>query len=200
MNNPSINATGEHSMSDVDFSALTEYAKRFSNLTPKDESLLQELGPAINKKLPEITNTFYATLQTIDKTKPFLEGRLDTLKNTHQQWLERIFSGPYDDEYTRWMYTVGDIHVKVGLPVEFMAGGMTLISNSLLPISAEICGDDQTKFVESTSAITAMLGFSLIVMQESYQASSLAAELERFLAITGMSRQLFDNLATAYKD
>ena len=37
-----------------------------------------------------------------------------------------------------------------------------------------------------------------MVMQESYQASSLAAELEKFLSITGMSRQLFDNLAEAY--
>jgi hypothetical protein len=36
-------------------------------------------------------------------------------------------------------------------------------------------------------------------MQESYQSSSLAEELERFLIITGMSRLLFDNLAKAYR-
>ena len=48
--------------------------------------------------------------------------------------------------------------------------------------------------------MNAVLGFSLMVMQESYQSSSLAAELEKFLAITGMSRTLFDNLALAYKE
>jgi len=36
-------------------------------------------------------------------------------------------------------------------------------------------------------------------MQESYQAGSLAQELEKFLSISGMSRTLFDNLAKAYK-
>jgi len=46
-------------------------------------------------------------------------------------------------------------------------------------------------------AINAALGFSLMVMQESYQASTLAGELEKFLAITGMSRTLFNNLAEA---
>jgi len=80
-----------------------------------------------------------------------------------------------------------------------MAGGITIIGNTLHPIIAGLCGTDHGRCVKLASAINAMLGFSLMVMQESYQASSLAAELEKFLAITGMSRTLFDNLARAYK-
>jgi hypothetical protein len=37
-------------------------------------------------------------------------------------------------------------------------------------------------------------------MQESYQSSLLAQELDKFMAITGISRALFNNLAAAYKD
>ncbi len=98
------------------------------------------------------------------------------------------------------MYRVGEVHVKVKLPVEFMAGGITLIGNALLPIVARVCDGNYERCMSAHSAINAVLGFSLIVMQESYQTLSLAAELEKFLVITGMSRKLFDNLAKAYKD
>jgi len=187
-------------MPGVDFQALTDYAKKFTGFTPEYETILQELGPQIKPLLGEVTNNFYSTLQSIDKTAPFINGRVDGLKQTHQAWMEKLFTGPYDADYTSWMYHVGDVHVKVKLPVEFMSGGMTLIGNTLLPVVSQICGGDAGQCIKATSAVNAVLGFSLMVMQESYQSSSLAAELEKFLAITGMSRTLFDNLALAYKE
>lgn len=186
-------------MPDVDFVSLTAYAKQFSGLTPEYEGLLQEIGPQVKPLLMEVTESFYGVLQSIDKTKPFIDGKVESLKKTHLHWMETMFTGPYDENYTAWMYKVGDVHVKVRLPVEFMAGGITIIGNTLHPIIAGLCGVDHGRCVKLASAINAMLGFSLMVMQESYQASSLAAELEKFLAITGMSRTLFDNLARAYK-
>jgi len=187
-------------MPQVDVAALTEYAKKFSGLTPEYEALLAEIAPLIKPMLPAVTDKFYEILSSIDKAAPFLEGRVDTLKATHLKWLETLFTGPYDSDYTATMYHVGDVHVKVKLPVEFMSGGITLIGNELHTAVAQVCGDDLDKCLKTGSAINAVLGFSLMVMQESYQSSSLAAELEKFLAITGMSRQLFDNLATAYKE
>jgi hypothetical protein len=186
-------------MPQVDIAALTEYAKKFSGLTPEYEALLAEVGPMIKPMLPAVTERFYETLGSIDKAAPFIEGRTDTLKATHLKWLETLFTGPYDSDYTATMYHVGDVHVKVNLPVEFMSGGITLIGNELHPVVSQVCGGDLDKCIKTSAAINAVLGFSLMVMQESYQSSSLAAELEKFLAITGMSRQLFDNLATAYK-
>ena len=49
-------------------------------------------------------------------------------------------------------------------------------------------------------AVNGVTGFCLIIMQESYQSSLLAQELDKFMAITGISRALFNNLAAAYKD
>jgi truncated hemoglobin YjbI len=187
-------------MSQPDFEALTQYAKAFTGLTPEREALLMEVGPAIQPSLPAVTDEFYATLELIPKARAVIEGRVDSLKQTHLKWMEGLFTGPYDASYTAAMYHVGDVHVKVKLPVEFMAAGMTLISNALLPVVTSACGTDHERCVKVTSAVSSILGFSLMVMQESYQSSSLAKELEKFLAITGMSRTLFDNLASAYKD
>lgn len=181
------------------FYHLTDYAKSFSGFTPEMESLLQEIGPDIKPKLPEVTNEFYQTLSGISEAASYLEGRIEILKPTHLRWMESLFTGPYDQSYVQHMYQVGIVHVKVHLPVEFMAGSMTLINKGLSRLMVETYGHDQqklTKVLEATGAIT---GLSLFVMQQSYQEASLAEELERFLQITGMSRVLFTNLASAYK-
>ncbi len=187
-------------MSHVDIDALTTHAKQFSGLTPEYEALLVELGSDLKPMLGGVTNAFYDALGEIDKTFPFLEGRPEVMKGMHRAWMEGLFTGPYDNEYAARMYKVGDLYVDANFPVEFMAGSMTLIGNALLPVAAKICGGDHQRYIKANSAINAVLGFSLIIMEESYQASSLAAELDKFLFITGMSRNLFDNLAEAYNN
>lgn len=186
-------------MSARDIPALTEYAKNFAALTPAKEGILRELGERVKPRLSEVTDRFYDTLQQIPEAQPVLAGRVDALKQTHVRWLETVFSGPYDDSFTAAMYRVGEVHVKVKLPVEFMAGGMNLIAQQLIELVADTYRDDPDRCKEAMGAFSAMLGFCLFVMQQSYQSSSLAEELEKFLKITGMSRKLFDNLAAAYR-
>ena len=179
--------------------SLMNYAKSFTGFTPEREALLSEVGIQIRPRLAEVTESFYRSLLQIPEAAAFLEGRIDSLKQTHLEWLLRIFTGPYDEEYASDMYRVGDAHVKVKLPVEFMAGAICLIQNELARLLGELYAGDTQRYTEVISAVNSVLGYTLMVMQQSYQSSTLAEELERFLAITGMSRNLFNNLADAYR-
>jgi len=181
----------------VDFVQIGQYAKQFSRLTPEKEALLAEEGLKLIPYLPEVTDKFYVNLQNVTKAAPYIEGKIDYLKQTHLTWLKSVFSGQYGQPYVETMYRVGYIHVQVDLPVEFMSGGITLITNELITIASIVYKDDPEKCIEVLSAINAVFGFSLLVMQASYQAS-VSEVLDRFLSITGMSKVLFDNLATAY--
>jgi hypothetical protein len=191
--------TAQTTTAKIDFPALTAYAKSFSGLTPEREKLLVEVGQRLSPRLAELTDRFYDTLTSIPKTAAVLEGRVDSLKKTHVAWLQRLLEGPFDDAYTASIYKIGDVHVKVNLPVEFMAGGTTLINDHFIRLVCESFSDDPSEQLKALGAVNAAMGFSLMVMQESYQASSLSEELDRFLKITGMSRVLFNNLASAYK-
>lgn len=177
---------------------LTKYAKLFSNLTIEKEQLLRDAKNDLSPHLQHVTDNFYATLQTIPEAQPFLEGRMDALKQTHLRWLNSIFTGPYDATYTESMYNVGDVHVKVNLPVEFMCGGITLINDSLYPIVFEIYNGNAHKTHQLINAVNSVMGFSLFVMQKSYHAS-VSEELDKFLCITGMSRPLFEKLSSTFK-
>jgi hypothetical protein len=183
----------------MDYTQLTGYAKAFTGLTPDKEELLRHAADAIKPGLPEVSERFYNVLQGIDTTAPFIAGRLDQLKSTHLAWLEGLFTGPFDASYGEAMYRVGQVHAKVDLPVEFMSGGMSLIAEELIGLIGKTFGEDQQRCLQLLKAVNAIMGFSLLIMQQSFQNSSLAAELDRFLTITGMSRKLFENLASAYR-
>jgi len=181
----------------INFQALTEYAKSFSGLTDQHEAVLASVKNEIFQRIPHITDAFYAKLITIEKTKPFLEGKIESLKKTHSKWLESLFSSAFDSHYTEAMYKVGDVHVKINLPVEFMAGSMTLLSNLIIS-EIETLTLDSTKKAELTNAVISAIGFCLLIMQQSYQTSFLQRELEPFLKMTGISETLFSNLSSAY--
>lgn len=182
----------------VDFQQLVRSTKTLTGFTPELEAALVEAGAQLKPHLTVVTNAFYDVLMTMPKAQPFLDGRVDALKRTHINWLESLFTGPYGEEFARLMYNVGMVHVKVKLPVEFMQGAATLIMGELIKVVAQVYGGDLQKQSLVMRAINSVIGYSVTIMQESYQASSLAEELEKFLAITGMSRKLFNNLALAY--
>lgn len=186
-------------MQPIDTQALCTYSKQFSGLDDGKIATLHQIYPAVSDRLQEVTDIFYARLHDIPKTANFLEGRIEGLKKTHVNWLHELFTSDFGEAYTQKLYHVGDVHVKVKLPVEFMAGAMIIIQSEMIRIFGELYSHDPDMLVKASQALNAATGFSLLVMQESYQSSTLAAELENFLKITGMSRVLFDNLAKAYR-
>ncbi len=185
---------------DVSYQELLISTKRLTSFYPKQEAVLLEAGSLLKPHLVEVTNAFYDVLLTLPKAQPFLDGRVDALKATHVNWLESLFTGPFDVDFVKSMYHVGMVHVKVKLPVEFMQGAATLIMGELVNVVGRVYSSDAQKQAEVLQAINSVIGFSVTIMQESYQASSLAEELEKFLSITGMSRRLFNNLALAYEN
>ena len=180
------------------FNELIVYSKAFSGLTPELEACLKDIAPYIVPHLNRVTDCFYEQLSSIPVTEKFLVGRIDRLKTAHLKWLTDLFTVNIDAQFAESMYKVGDIHVKANLPVEFMAGAMTLINIELIKLVAGTMGDDLDKCPQALQAITAVTGLALMVMQQSYQESSMAEELGKFLRISGMSRTLFTNLAKAY--
>jgi hypothetical protein len=180
------------------FYELIAYGKSFSGLTPELEICLKDIAPLITPHLAKVTDRFYEQLTTIPVTEKYLAGRIEHLKLAHLKWMTDLFTLNIDAQFAAGMYKVGDVHVKVNLPVEFMAGAMTLINNEIIKIVLETMSDDIEQCSKVLQAINAVTGLALMIMQQSYQASSMAEELEKFLKISGMSRTLFTNLAKAY--
>lgn len=184
----------------MNYTDLINYSKSFSGLTPELEITLKEIAPILTPQLKQVTDRFYEQLTAIPETEKYLAGRLEHLKAAHMKWMTDLFMQDIDAAFAENMYRVGDIHVKVNLPVEFMAGAMTLVKSELIKLVIETMSEDISRCTTALQAINAVTGLALMVMQQSYQASTLSEELEKFLKISGMSRTLFTNLAKAYSE
>lgn len=201
MQNIDMSALCEFAKQNVDMSALCEYARQFSGLEARRISLLHRMYEDVIPSLPRVTKNFYARLQNIAKAAEYLEGhQLENLKQTHLAWLHELFNTDFDEAYTRKMYMVGDIHVRVKLPVEFMGASIGIIQSELVRLFGEMYSDNQEMALDAIQAINAATAFSLLVMQKSYHSFTLAAQLESFLLITGISQNLFDHMNKDYLD
>lgn len=90
------------------------------------------------------------------------------------------------------------MHVRVNLPVEFMAAGTTLIAEALRKNIIELQDGDFCRRQEIVDAVNGALIFSLIAMQKSYQ-NSVNEQLDKYLEIPWIGHALYQNMARAYK-
>jgi hypothetical protein len=122
--------------------------------------------------LPKITDTFYVRLITSPVTSSFLEkysDQLDHLKKTHSDWMATLFTADINADFAKNMLRVGDVHIGIQLPLDFMTGAMSLITKGLIQIIIEELGNDKEKALRALQAVNAVTGLSLIIMQQSYQ-------------------------------
>lgn len=186
----------------TNFNELIQYAKVFSGLTPELETCLKENALDIAPYLKTITDSFYNDLKTIPSANIYLDGRVDRLKVYHLNWLTSLFTADVNAEFAANMYKVGETHFKISLPVEFMVGAMTLLNNEFTLLMIEKYAHDPDKYSKILRAFNSISALSLMLilmrMEQSYRESTIAEELEKFLCISGMSRDLFSNLAKAY--
>ncbi|MEZ5452071.1 MAG: protoglobin domain-containing protein [Thiothrix sp.] len=200
MYNLDMTALSEFARKNVDMSSLCEYARQFSGLDARKISLLHRMYEDVIPSLQRVTHNFYSRLQNIAKAHEYLEGhQIENLKQTHLAWVHELFNTDFDVTYTRKMYMVGDIHVRVKLPVEFMGASIGIIQSELVRLFGEMYVDDQEATLDAVQAINAATAFSLLVMQKSYHSFTLAAQLESFLLITGISQNLFDDMRKDYR-
>lgn len=155
-----------------DFDALMANGKSISGLTPEFEDCLKEIAPIIIPHLPQVTEAFYLGLIATPNSNNFLNDhipQLGRLKETHLNWLNSLFTQDIDSQFTERMVKVSDTHVIIKLPLELMVGAMFLISRELIGIVVSEFGGNSRRCIQAMQAVNAVLGFSLVIMQQSYK-------------------------------
>jgi hypothetical protein len=157
-----------------------------------DSVLLQEQDKAIiishkDKLLSwrdEVVKQFYDTLFSNEKTRAiFREGERPEREKTLEAWLERTVSGPFDDDYYKWMIFVGFIHVDRRVTNPMMLAMTSFISNFVAEKAKAEGLENGPQLAQSFSKLMNLVA---IIIASSYD-RAFAASIEE---ITGMSAQL----------
>ncbi|NJN17368.1 MAG: Globin-coupled histidine kinase [Oscillochloris sp.] len=115
------------------------------NLSSAEANLLQEMSAAAKDVAPQMTKAFYDRLFAHPQTAEYLQGvGIDRLHGMVQEWFAGLFCGVYDKTYAGRRLRIGEIHVRIGLPVRYplamldvvMPFGETVAKQSAQPEAA----------------------------------------------------------------
>ena len=149
--------------------------KRFLGLGAEDARLLRQLGPRMEKYLPELAERFYSQIPHHPNAFRVFTGgqeQIARLKDTLQTWARGLFRGEYDEEYAEERYRIGYHHVRIGLEQKYVISAMGIVRSFLSEcLLLEFpASDERLKYSHSLSRI---LDLDLNLMCESYMHASV---------------------------
>jgi PAS domain S-box-containing protein len=143
--------------------------KRYVGWGASDETALRSLRPHASPHFREISEEFYRRLEKHEAAHRVFSGpeQVERLKVTLCAWMDRLFTGPWDEEYYETRARIGRMHVKIGLPQRYMFTAMDVIRISLQEIANRSLPevDERTR---ATMAIARILDLELAIMLETY--------------------------------
>ncbi len=140
-----------------------------------DESasaLLAEFHPIAAPHFAVIVDDFYATIEAHPEAQRVITGggeQIERLKRTLIAWLESVLLGPHDFAYLENHARIGRVHVRIGLPQQFMFTAMNRIRSRLIEIVHRGVSGDVEHRIAIARAINQILDLELAIMLDTYR-------------------------------
>jgi len=166
---------------------IFEELKRYIGFGAEDEAALRELRPVVAPSFPAIAETFYQSILRHPGARTVLEGgeaQVGRLKATLQPWMDRLLSGPWDEDYYLTRSRIGRVHVRIGLPQHYMFGAMNVVRRELGRIVDPHYGSAIERLRRAHTALDKVLDLELAIMLHTYREDLLEQQsrMERLSA------------------
>jgi signal transduction histidine kinase len=169
--------------------SLLEELKRYVGFEPADEEALRLLHPTAKPHFQRVAAVFYARILSHEQARKALvggESAVGRLQVTLVAWMDRLLSGPWDEEYYEARCRIGRMHVRIGLDQHYMFGAMNIIRQQLNGIIDDSLIEKPETLRAVRLALGKVLDIELAIMLHTYREDLLTqqARAER-LAVFG---------------
>ncbi len=157
-----------------------EEIKAYIGFSSQDAAALASVRPTIERAFPAVIERFYDEIARHAGSAAVLRdsAQVARLKTQLANWLVDLFRGDYGPDYYAKHSAIGRVHVQVGLPQEYMFGGMEVVRQELERAVRELAPPNAEPLL---SALRKLLALELTIILESYRDSyeSAVRETER---------------------
>jgi signal transduction histidine kinase len=156
--------------------SFVDEMKRYLHLLPADAKILRELGPLMEKYLPDMAEKFYAQIPHHPGASRVFTGgeaQVQRLKSTLQAWGRGLFNGVYDEHYAEDRFLIGFRHVRLTLDQKYVISAMGVVRSFLM----EKLFDEfpaREKRLAFSQALGKILDLDLNLMCDSYFRATMA--------------------------
>jgi len=159
--------------------------------TEKEAQLLKELQPRMEKLADEFIDGFYDYIWGFGKTAQFLKNKeiIAHHRKKIKEWFVNLFCGQYDMPYFMYLYKIGEIHVKIGLPTHYVNSAFTYVRTFILS-SIEENFKNKQHHIQEIHAVEKIVDMNLDVLTSSYREE----ELSKFLSLSKIEKNILSGL------
>lgn len=139
------------------------------SLSSEEIAALTALQAPAKTQAPLMVEEFYQRLFAHENTKEyFAEASMERLHSMIADWFTELFSGSYDTAYAKKRMGIGQLHVRIGLPVRYPLAMLDIVGKHGDIISAQGANPELAK-----TAFHKVLAIDVAVFNQAYENSQL---------------------------
>ncbi len=165
--------------------------KAHYKFTDEEAQILKDLQPRMEKLADQFIDEFYDYIWGFGKTAQFLKNKdiIAHHRKKIKEWFINLFCGKYDMSYFMYLYKIGEIHVKIGLPTHYVNSAFTFVRTFILQ-SIEENFANKEQHVKEIRAVEKIVDMNLDVLTSSYREE----ELSKFLSLSKFEKTILTGL------
>jgi len=168
-----------------------------------DQARMAELHRCLDSDFTRVIEALGRQLAQLKGTQPLMGNArfVQRLHSVLREWLMGLFDGTFDDEYIKGRWTFGRKLVESDLMFEDVILLEGLARGQLFEFAQRRLGERPELLSSTMCTLDKALNLDLALIYNAYlevrDAEMERALLDRFLAVTGFSRTLYENLVGA---
>ena len=166
--------------------AILDDLTTLMSISDNEKNVLATLKVKAQAEASKMIEEFYERLLAHETTAEYLEGMVEHLHKTLQDWFVQLFSGKYDEAYAKSRQAIGQVHVRIGLPVRYPLAMMDVMLQHGEQVAAQSDQADAAK-----AAFRKLLALDIAIFNQAYEDDQL-----RHLAETVGNERLARRLLT----
>jgi len=169
------------------YQSLKEHYK----FSPEEAQILKELQPRMQELSDTFIDEFYDYIWGFGSTAQFLKDKEIIARHRAKikEWFVNLFCGKYDMQYFTYLYKIGEIHVRIGLPTHYVNSAFTFVRTFILK-SIEANFENKEQHVQEIYAVEKIIDMNLDVLTSSYREE----ELSTFLSLSKVEKSILTGL------
>jgi len=165
--------------------------KAHYQFTNEEAEILKSLQPRMREIADTFVDEFYDYIWGFGKTAQFLKNKsiIEFHRKKIRAWFIHLFCGEYNLQYFTYLYKVGEVHVKIGLPTHYVNSAFTFVRTFILK-STEDNFVNKEQHLKEIRAVEKIVDMNLDSLTSSYREE----ELGRFLSLSKIEKNILTGL------
>ncbi len=155
--------------------AFFDEIKAYVGFGEADAAALRRFLPHAAPHFERITGHFYERILLDPGARQVLtegESTVGRLKVTLREWLQSGLEGPHGEAFYERRSRIGRVHVRIGMPQQYMLTAMNVMRLDLRAIVDDVWKDDLEERRVVGNAVEKLLDLELAIMLQTYQHDS----------------------------